>query len=243
MLSRVLLFISLIGAVSAAQAASVKWEYDGHLGPDVWRNLSPDFRQCGDGMQQSPVDLAGAVETRIADIELHWAPADWYVINTGHTIEIAADDAGYAYIDGQPYDLIHFEFHTPSEHAFDGLHYPMEVQFVHRNEAGEVAIIAVMMKGGGRNDAFEAIMANAPIHANHRTLLGLIDAAALVSDLTDIMRYRGSLTMPPCTENVLWTVLTDPVTVSDAAILAFESLFDMNARPLQPLNRRYILTD
>jgi len=65
----------------------------------------------------------------------------------------------------------------------------------------------------------------------------------MTTDVGDILRYNGSLTAPPCTENVMWTVLTDPLVVSDAALLAFNSLFQNNARPLQALNRRYVLTD
>ena len=89
----------------------------------------------------------------------------------------------------------------------------------------------------------EAIMARAPMEMGLDSLVPEVDPIHLVGDPGDFLRYRGSDTTPPCQENMEWTVLTDPVTISDAAILAFTGLFHENARPLQKRNRRYILTD
>ena len=36
------------------------WGYEGDIGPAHWADLSPDFARCGQGMEQSPIDLAGA---------------------------------------------------------------------------------------------------------------------------------------------------------------------------------------
>ncbi|MFN7674199.1 MAG: carbonic anhydrase family protein, partial [bacterium] len=55
--------------------------------------------------------------------------------------------------------------------------------------------------------------------------------------------YQGSLTTPPCSETVLWTVLSTPILVSQKDVEAFQALFPMNARPIQPVNRRYVLRD
>jgi carbonic anhydrase len=40
---------------------------------------------------------------------------------------------------------------------------------------------------------------------------------------------------------VHWTVMSNPVSASPSQIAAFASLFPLNARPVQPLNRRYVL--
>lgn len=53
-------------------------------------------------------------------------------------------------------------------------------------------------------------------------------------------RFAGSLTTPPCSENVIWNVLKNPVEVSQDQINRFSSIFKMNARPVQPLNGRVI---
>jgi carbonic anhydrase len=52
--------------------------------------------------------------------------------------------------------------------------------------------------------------------------------------------YMGSVTAPPCTENVRWLVLKTPVEVSAAQIKAFAKLYPDDARPPQPLNGRIV---
>nr|VZI34565.1 unnamed protein product [Spirometra erinaceieuropaei] len=59
-------------------------------------------------------------------------------------------------------------------------------------------------------------------------------------------RYFGSLTTPPCTENVQWTVMRNPLLVTTADLEKLRSLrfgdsdggkpMQDNFRPLQPLN-------
>ena len=53
-------------------------------------------------------------------------------------------------------------------------------------------------------------------------------------------RYKGSLTTPPCSEGVLWTVFKDPIEASSDQIRKFAELFPVNARPVQPLNWRSV---
>ncbi len=55
------------------------------------------------------------------------------------------------------------------------------------------------------------------------------------------LRYEGSLTTPPCDENVDWAVLTQPIQASPEQVGDFERLYANNARPLQRLNRRFLL--
>lgn len=56
-----------------------------------------------------------------------------------------------------------------------------------------------------------------------------------------MFRYRGSLTMPPCTENVDWVIFEQPIEAAQSDIDVFKLIFPMNARPLQPINRRFLL--
>jgi carbonic anhydrase len=50
----------------------------------------------------------------------------------------------------------------------------------------------------------------------------------------------GSLTTPPCTENVLWLVMKQPMTASPAQMALFSRLYPLNARPVQASEGRMI---
>jgi carbonic anhydrase len=53
--------------------------------------------------------------------------------------------------------------------------------------------------------------------------------------------FQGSLTTPPCSENVTWFVMKQPVTVSAAEIAKFQELYRHDARPTQPVYDRVVL--
>ena len=55
--------------------------------------------------------------------------------------------------------------------------------------------------------------------------------------------YEGSLTTPPCSQIVTWNVYANPVEVSQEQIDVFAGHYANNARPVQPLNRRFLLVD
>ncbi|MEE4014835.1 carbonic anhydrase family protein [Roseibium sp. FZY0029] len=232
-----------IAFTSSAMAATPQhWSYEGAGGPTHWGALSAKFAACESGMEQSPVDLTHAVKADPADIEFHWnKDADWTVVNNGHSIQANSDDAGYIVLDGKDYKLAQFHFHTPSEHAIDGKRFPMEVHFVNVADDGEFAVIGAMIEGGGDNTLFDAVMDAAPAKEGGSAEIGKEDPASLLGQKDSFFRYEGSLTTPPCSQTVVWTIMKEPLKVSDAEIKKFQGIYQMNARPLQEIGRRFIL--
>ena len=54
-------------------------------------------------------------------------------------------------------------------------------------------------------------------------------------------RYQGSLTTPPCSEDVSWIVFSKPLQLSKQRIDAFVAIVSGNNRPVQPLGQRTVL--
>ncbi|KIH65279.1 hypothetical protein ANCDUO_04401 [Ancylostoma duodenale] len=72
-------------------------------------------------------------------------------------------------------------------------------------------------------------------------------AGLLPKDTVTFFRYEGSLTTPPCTEGVVWTILVEPRYVSEKELNFLRHHVTTegehlrhNWRPTQPLNNRTI---
>jgi carbonic anhydrase len=68
-----------------------------------------------------------------------------------------------------------------------------------------------------------------------------INAANLLPPDLSYYTFFGSLTTPPCSENVTWFVLKHPVTITGEEIEQFAELYRHDARPIQPLYDRVVL--
>ncbi|MBJ7504097.1 MAG: carbonic anhydrase family protein, partial [Polynucleobacter sp.] len=66
------------------------------------------------------------------------------------------------------------------------------------------------------------------------------DTSSMLPSSLAYYSYAGSLTTSPCSEGVSFYILKAPVELSKNQLNAFQKVFKMNARPLQPLNGRKI---
>ena len=226
------------GKVFAEQA---HWGYEAGHGPEVWSKLDKAFSACSVGDQQSPVDLSGSVKADLPDLGLDWTPQAYAIANNGHTIQADAAPGSFLKLDGEIYGLAQFHFHTPSEHAFEGKRSAMEAHFVHANGKGQLAVVGMLMRAGKPNASFAAVMASAPKKEGRQNAPALIDPNLFLPSDRRFFRYEGSLTIPPCSETVNWNVFRQEIEVAQTDIDAFRALYKMNARPLQPVNRRFLL--
>jgi carbonic anhydrase len=150
--------------------------------------------------------------------------------------------AGSATLDGVEYKLLQFHFHTPSEEKIDGKSYPLVAHLVHKNAEGQLAVVAVLFKAGKENAALKPVFDHLPAKEGETRKLDVaVDAADLLPANRAYYAFTGSLTTPPCSEEVRWQVLKTPVELSSSQLAAFRKLYRMNARPVQPLNGRKVL--
>lgn len=219
------------------------WGYKGHGDASHWAQLDEAFATCKLGKQQSPINIetAKAKAAPLSPLEFAYTPSAAEVVNNGHTIQINVPNAGSVGIAGGEYKLLQFHFHAPSEERINGKPYPMVAHLVHKNADGKLAVVAVLFKQGKENAVLKSVFANLPAQEGQTAALeALLNVADFLPTDRTYYAFSGSLTTPPCSEEVRWQVLKTPVELSAAQIKAFRKLYPMNARPVQPLNGRTV---
>lgn len=220
------------------------WSYTGVDGPENWGELAPQFATCAVGTHQSPIDLAPAVYGDVPPIEFSYAPAPVTILNNGHTVQVDYPEGSSISLGGVRYQVAQYHFHAPSEHTIGGVSYPAELHIVHANDAGELAVVGILLTEGAANAALEPVLANLPVTTAPPVDLGLtVDAADFLPVDHTSYRYNGSLTTPPCTEGVNWIVMSTPVEVSADQIARLNAVLAGNSRPVQAVNDRTPLED
>ncbi|CAG9183773.1 Carbonic anhydrase [Cupriavidus laharis] len=220
------------------------WTYQGKTGTSHWAGLEADYAVCGTGQRQSPINIETrkVTGTTAQPIGVSYAPARAEVINNGHTVQVEPANGGTLTIDGVEYKLAQFHFHTPSEERIDGKSYPLVAHLVHKSAEGKLAVIAVLFRTGKSNAALRPVFASLPARAGDKHAMGgTINVGDLLPGSRDNYTFIGSLTTPPCSEDVRWVVMKTPVSVSSAQLAAFRKLYRMNARPVQAVNGREVL--
>ncbi len=235
--------VSLFSACTWAQAADSvpHWGYEGHGGADHWSELDKAFEVCKIGKTQSPIDIVTAQVESVAGapIKPAYKSSPAKLANNGHTIVVHLADGGSVTVPSGTYKAVQFHFHAPSEEKIDGKSFPMVAHIVHSNDAGKLAVIAVLFNEGAENAALKEIFSALPAKEGEQPIKPF-DTTALLPATLPYFAFEGSLTTPPCSEGVAWQVLKTPSTMSAAQIEAFRKIFPMNARPVQPLNGRKV---
>jgi len=232
-------------------AYDVHWGYKDGGAPENWAVLDPGFALCRDGVEQSPIDLTAAVTIEDAGIERWLGKAALTpkqrarvmdLVDNGHTIQITNDVPMFIELGGVRYELVQFHFHAPSEHTIDGARAPLEIHYVHKSVAGDLAVIGILVEEGVYDVLWEPVIAAlpaAPGDARH-----LEDLELDISELRPLprryFRYLGSLTTPPCSEGVQWIVMAEKRQISPEQMAAMVSRLHNNNRPVQPLGNRKI---
>jgi carbonic anhydrase len=131
----------------------------------------------------------------------------------------------------------------------NGKDWPIEMHLVHRGPGGRVAVIGVMIEAGPANPEMTKLWQKIPRQTCKTAEVTHFDLSALLPKSLKSYRYAGSLTTPSCGQGVGWNVLAEPITITEAEIRAFQSLYskkdfpDGNRRPVQDLNGRVVVTD
>ena len=168
-------------------------------------------------------------------------------MNNGHTVQVDLADGGDLVLDGHTYHLAQFHVHAPSEHTVNGRSFPLEIHFVHKDAEGHLAVVGVLVDTGPATAGLDPVLAVHPEAGGEAVpVAGTFDPTALLplAPLRIAYRYDGSLTTPPCSEGVAWSVLFGSITVTPEQLSAITTqLAEPNNRPVQPLDGRTVQLD
>ncbi|KAK2654909.1 hypothetical protein Ddye_007961 [Dipteronia dyeriana] len=248
-------------SVVTAQEVEDEKEFDysesGEKGPAHWGDLKQEWGACKSGGMQSPIDMSSdrvQVVAKSPDIQRTYYPCNAILKNRGHDISLQwlNNSAGMIKINGSAdnYILQQGHWHSPSEHTINGRRFDLELHMVHvcpdPNVTNYIAVIALLYKIGPPDPFLSKLMENVMPIADQMAErnIGEIDPKDIKMGGRKYYRYMGSLTVPPCTEGVIWTINKKIRTVSqdqvNALRTAVHDFAEVNARPLQPLNSRRV---
>ncbi|KAJ3094042.1 hypothetical protein HDU96_001863 [Phlyctochytrium bullatum] len=228
-------------------ADSAKFSYEGKTGPQNWGDFAA---VCKTGTRQSPVDFDSDAYNALPlgtrpDISA-WpktltGPIDYVNIN-GLTVQVnIPEDKKKLFatkqINGKTYFLQQFHFHVPSEHHVKGAYYPGEVHFVHASEDSKFTVIGFFLKYSFDSDPFfQLVLDELPVKDSPPKKLFSLNFEPLIKAAANakaFWTYEGSLTVPPCTEGIFWTVSQDPIPVNFAQLQLLQDSIGFTARPTQ----------
>lgn len=218
-------------------------DYEGGSGPSHWGELDKEYLACSEGTQQSPLDIHGEVSAELPELAPAWRRSRGQMVNNGHTIQINLPHGSTTRRGGDVFELLQFHFHAPSEHHVRAEVFPIEAHFVHKQAGTQtLGVLAVFLVPGKTNVTFAQLAAAFPQTSGMEVPVRDLDPAGLLPSPLDYWCYQGSLTTPPCSEDVDWMIAQSPVEVSRDDIARFTSIYPMNARPIRPAHRRFILS-
>src|SRR5688500_7648281 len=75
-----------------AEHTATHWSYEGEGGPENWGTINNgEHAVCGNGEEQSPIDITAAAGQDLANIIFHYQPSKVNILNNGHTVQVDYD--------------------------------------------------------------------------------------------------------------------------------------------------------
>ncbi|KQQ33709.1 carbonate dehydratase [Duganella sp. Leaf126] len=217
------------------------WSYEGETGPANWARINPAWAKCGSGNRQSPIDIRDGMRVDLEQINFDYHPSSFNVTDSGKTVQVMVGRGNFLSVGNRMYELVQFHFHRPSEERINGKGYEMVVHLVHKDGEGRIAMLALLLERGRAQPAIQQVWNNLPLEKMETMAPAeTLDPMDLLPARREYYTFMGSMTTPPCEENVLWLVMKEPVQASPAQMAFFSRLYPYNARPVQPGSGRII---
>ncbi|XP_030623966.1 carbonic anhydrase 15 [Chanos chanos] len=246
----VLMYLVICSVVLLPSSSSDFCYDEGYCDPYAWGDYFPSCHPIIEG-HHSPINLDHQVRRNLSLDMLHLEGFDstqrgrWRLKNDGHSIMLEVDSGMTVSGGGLPgtYETVQLHFHwgssstNGSEHTIGQLRFPMEMHIVNMKSIHPNLTAALDDPTGLAVLGFFIDVAYAD-NVNFRPISDAVPSVAykgqtasirpfpLISllpqnNLSQYYRYHGSLTTPPCSQVVLWTVYEAPIYISWAQLKQF----------------------
>jgi carbonic anhydrase len=228
--------------------ATKHWSYQGETSPEHWVEIEKNS-DCN-GNHQSPINIID-INTVAANsrnhLDIFYSPKTVLnsVENNGHTIKFNFEKGDSIQYNGTIYYLKQIHFHEHSEHTVNGLIYPIETHLVHVSKKNDITVLGILGQEGNESQLFEFFESFLPLEMNEvKTINHEQDLNKLFPENKDFYSYSGSLTTPPCSENVNWIVFKNPIILSVEEVSKLKQYMPLNNfRNEQALNARVVYSN
>lgn len=189
----------------------------------------------GNNNEQSPINIVKsqvALQNNLDELHLYqWNVClDGTLENNGHTLVFTPNNIGKASTRiflTRFYDLQQFHMHwgkfdgEGSEHLIDGQASELEIHFVHTKQGGTAAdrdyyaVVSLLAEVDYANECgpWTQLDPSGLVNKGSSVPVSNYRLDELLPCNLDYYHYEGSLTTPPCSENVLWFVLKSKIQV------------------------------
>jgi len=237
-LKRLTFIVAIIILNGCSSSHNNHWSYEGIESPEHWADLNKEFETCQKGDHQSPIDIHNKDALPSAQkLMFAYLPTHTHIVNNGHSIEFDMDEDNFIAVDNKRYKLKQLHFHADSEHKINGNQFPAEMHLVHEAADGQLAVIALLIEIGN-TPVYDHIFDKIP-RLGEEVKVDL-HLESFIPKNKARYSYNGSLTTPPCSENVLWLVFEQHLFVPLKQLQKFKAYYSHNYRPTQENHERNI---
>ncbi|KAL0566797.1 hypothetical protein V5O48_015202 [Marasmius crinis-equi] len=227
--------------VKDGQVKVASYGYDDHTGhPLLWGFLNANNTACGTGQRQSPINLNDSIpEPPPVEVSIPYTKEAVFE-NLGQTLEVM-NVTGTTTFNDTKYNLKQFHFHTPSEHRINGEYHPLEMHMVHQTEDGSGFVVLAIFFAFSEDGSTTELLTSATQNIAHVTDAGAITTTGALNftaitsafECESKSHYVGSLTTPPCTEDINFIILKEPFPIDVKTYNAMKKIMKFNARYTQ----------
>lgn len=204
---------------SKCELALSTWDYSdapGQAGPSNWTTSYP---KCGIEGIQSPVRLPmstpSSAEIVHEKLIFNYKDSKVKLENDGRNLNAVVDTGAsmsVAGLENSDAVLQYITFHSPSEHVFvddsgQDMRYAMEMQFHHKATTGQIQVVSVLFKVNAANPTLDILLKDVPKTCEDKKIKETPNLENLMPFERHFYQYKGTISVPPCTEPVTWYVL------------------------------------